>query len=61
MNTVCIGLHLARIELRLAVAHFFRRFPTARVSMKDGMSEKDMEPKMYFLMAPQGHRCLIEA
>jgi len=57
---VCIGMHLARIELRLATALFFRRFPEARVSTKEGMNDDDMIMKCFFLMAPSGHRCLIE-
>lgn len=58
---VCIGIHLARIELRLATALFFRRFPQARISHSEGMSSDDMIMKAFFLMAPQGHRCLVEA
>lgn len=61
ISQVCIGLHLARIELRLAAALFFRRFPNARVSAKEGMGDEDMFMRAYFLMAPDGHRCLIEA
>jgi hypothetical protein len=61
MSIVCIGLHLARIELRLGAALFFRKFPYAHPSTKEGMSEEDMVMKSFFLMAPQGHRCLIEA
>lgn len=57
---VCIGMHLARMELRLAVAHFFRRFPRAKRSIKEGMSEADVEQEMYFLVNPKGHRCLID-
>lgn len=57
---VCIGLHLAYIELRLATARFFLEFPTARMSSREGMSEKDMVQKLYFLMHPQAKRCLIE-
>lgn len=53
-------MHLARIELRLATALFFRKFPEARVSTKEGMSADDMFMKCFFLMAPNGHRCLIE-
>ncbi|PYH44031.1 cytochrome P450 [Aspergillus saccharolyticus JOP 1030-1] len=59
-SRVCLGIHLARIELRLATAMFFRRFPQARVSSRDGMSEADMVMETFFLMAPKGHRCLIE-
>ncbi|PYI16250.1 cytochrome P450 CYP684A2 [Aspergillus japonicus CBS 114.51] len=59
-SRVCLGIHLARIELRLATAMFFRRFPQARVSSRYGMSEADMVMETFFLMAPKGHRCLIE-
>ncbi|RAL12599.1 cytochrome P450, partial [Aspergillus homomorphus CBS 101889] len=59
-SRVCLGIHLARIELRLATAMFFRRFPQARVSNRCGMSEADMVMESFFLMAPKGHRCLIE-
>ncbi|KAI0114408.1 cytochrome P450 [Nemania sp. FL0031] len=59
-SRICIGLHLARIELRLGIARFFRAFPNARVSALEGMSEKDMIPTLFFLAQPQGHRCLIE-
>ncbi|KAJ5784933.1 uncharacterized protein N7503_010145 [Penicillium pulvis] len=60
-SRICIGIHLARIELRLATALFFRRFPRAKVSSSEGMSSDDMVMKAFFLMAPQGHRCLVEA
>ncbi|KAJ5377973.1 uncharacterized protein N7496_005382 [Penicillium cataractarum] len=60
-SRICIGLHLARMELRLGTALFFRKFPHARISTKEGMKEEDMVMKSFFLMAPQGHRCLIEA
>jgi len=48
------------MELRLATALFFRTFPQAHISTKEGMSHEDMEMKSYFLMSPKGHRCLIE-
>ncbi|KAJ5454167.1 uncharacterized protein N7458_005123 [Penicillium daleae] len=60
-SRICIGLHLARIELRLGTALFFRKFPNAHPSATEGMTERDMDMKSFFLMAPQGHRCLIEA
>ncbi|KAJ5087693.1 hypothetical protein N7456_011309 [Penicillium angulare] len=59
-SRICIGIHLARIELRLATALFFSRFPNASISTKDGMCEEDMIMKAFFLMAPQGHRCLVQ-
>ncbi|KAJ6098162.1 hypothetical protein N7499_002536 [Penicillium canescens] len=57
---ICLGIHLARMELRMATALFFRALPDARPSKKEGMLESDMIMESYFLMAPQGHRCLIE-
>lgn len=58
---VCLGIHLARMELRMATAMFFRTFPHASVSLLEGMSNADMEQEMYFLSSPKGKRCLIQA
>jgi cytochrome P450 len=57
---VCIGLQLARMELRVATAYFFRAFPNAVVSRREYFTDEDMEPEMYFLAAPKRKRCLIE-
>lgn len=54
-------MHLAQMEIRTVVARFFREFPNARVSARDGMCDDDMEQIVFFLMFPKGHRCLIEA
>jgi len=35
------------------------RFPT-RVSLLEGMSDEDVEPKIFFLLTPKGKRCLIQ-
>ncbi|KAG6354950.1 hypothetical protein INS49_004031 [Diaporthe citri] len=59
-SRICLGIHLARLELRLAVARFFTEFPGAKVSRLDGMCDDDMEPKIFFMMAPKNKRCLIE-
>ncbi|PNY23763.1 sterigmatocystin biosynthesis P450 monooxygenase [Tolypocladium capitatum] len=58
---VCIGMHLALIELRLAVARFFLAFPEARMSSAEGMCDEDMEPSVYFLQVPSGGRCLVQS
>ncbi|KAH8889042.1 cytochrome P450 [Thozetella sp. PMI_491] len=58
---ICIGIHLARIELRLATALFFRAFPSAKISTKDGMCDEDMTPEIYFLLTPKKKRCLVES
>ena len=60
LSIVCLGVHLARTELRLGTACFFRAFPAARMSSLEGMSEKDMEPEMIAFTEPRGHRCLID-
>ncbi|KAL4907585.1 hypothetical protein BDW74DRAFT_176336 [Aspergillus multicolor] len=56
----CVGLHLAKMELRLATASFFRAFPRARMSSKEGMNDGDMDMMLYFLLSPKGKRCLVE-
>lgn len=58
---VCIGLHLAQLELRIATAKFFRAFPNAKLSIMEGFSDDDMEQVIYFLMYPKNKRCLIQA
>jgi cytochrome P450 len=58
--SVCLGKHLAYIELRLATARFFLEFPDAEVSTHEGMSDDDMAPKIWFLIMPSGQRCLIK-
>ncbi|KAE8552121.1 hypothetical protein EYB25_006015 [Talaromyces marneffei] len=59
-SRICIGIHLAWMELLLATALFFRTFPNASISKKDGMCDQDMEAKMFVLVSPKGRRCLIE-
>jgi hypothetical protein len=61
IKLVCIGMHLARMELRMAVALFFRTFPHAVVSHLEDMSDADMAQEIYFLLSPKGKRCLIQA
>ncbi|KAJ5514962.1 hypothetical protein N7463_004514 [Penicillium fimorum] len=60
-SRICLGMHLARMELRLATALFFRALPNARPSTKEGMTANEMEMQSFFLMAPQVHRCIIES
>lgn len=60
-TTVCIGLHLAQIEIRVATVKFFRTFPNATVSTLHGFCDDDMEQVTFFLMFPKNKRCLIQA
>lgn len=54
---ICLGIHLARMELRLAAALFFREMKG--VKLAPGMTDKMMDVKNYFLIAPRGHKCEI--
>ena len=53
----CLGIHMARAELRLGAAAFFRECPGARLS--PSATEKCMEMVNFFLIAPAGHKCEI--
>ena len=53
---ICIGMHLARHEMRMATAKFFQRFPNAQVLE----SEDDMDQLAYFVTAPKAQRCLVD-
>lgn len=52
---ICLGVHLARMELRLAAAVFFRKCRGARLA--DSMTDDMMEMQNFFLISPAGHRC----
>ncbi|KAF2104677.1 cytochrome P450 [Rhizodiscina lignyota] len=56
----CLGLHLAMMELRIAVAMFYREF---KVSMKvaEETTDESMEMEDYFVIAPKGHTCVLVA
>ncbi|KAI1027528.1 hypothetical protein LB505_014024 [Fusarium chuoi] len=54
---ICIGIHLAYMELRVTAAAFFRKFREAQVHAS--MTNDDMELENYTLIAPKSHKCLI--
>ncbi|KAH7392725.1 cytochrome P450 3A17 [Pyrenochaeta sp. MPI-SDFR-AT-0127] len=56
-SRVCIGLHLAWMELRLATALFFKHCRGAALS--DCMRDEMMEMDNRFLISPKGHCCFI--
>lgn len=56
-SRICIGLHLAYLEIMLSCAKFFLTFPKAHVSSRT--TDKDMELENYFLIAPKAHACFI--
>ncbi|BCR85523.1 cytochrome P450 [Aspergillus chevalieri] len=57
-SRICLGLHLARLELRMTIAHFHRAFPKG-VRLTDGMTDGDMEMENYFLIQPKARRCKV--
>lgn len=56
-SRICIGLHLAWMELRLGAAMFFRHCKDARLAAC--MSDEMMEFDNRFLIAPKGHCCFV--
>jgi len=53
----CIGIHLARMELRYATAFFFRECRGIRLA--PSTTPESMEFENFFLIAPKAHRCEI--
>lgn len=51
----CIGIHLARMELRYAVAFFFRE--CKGIQLGKNTTPESMEFENFFLIAPKAHRC----
>ncbi|THX68893.1 cytochrome P450 monooxygenase [Aureobasidium pullulans] len=56
-SRVCIGIHLARMELRLATAKFFRECKGAKLA--PSTTDESMKPVNFFLITPQAHKCEI--
>ncbi|KAI5251552.1 cytochrome P450 monooxygenase [Aureobasidium subglaciale] len=56
-SRVCIGVHLARMELRLAAAEFFRECKGAKLAAST--TEESMKPVNFFLITPTAHKCEI--
>ncbi|KAK8086023.1 hypothetical protein PG994_000997 [Apiospora phragmitis] len=56
---VCLGIHLARMELRLATALFFRECRGARLGLGLDTTDAVMEMEHHFLIAPKGHFCNV--
>ncbi|GAB7339113.1 hypothetical protein MBLNU457_5787t1 [Dothideomycetes sp. NU457] len=56
-SRICIGIHLAKMELRLAATTFFRECRGARLA--PATTDESMEIENYFLISPKGHACEI--
>ncbi|KAL4925170.1 cytochrome P450 [Aspergillus undulatus] len=55
---ICLGMHLAKMEMRLAVARFYAAFGDA-LKVDEGMKDNEMDQVGWFLGAPKGKRCLL--
>jgi len=56
-SRICLGLHLARMELRLATVCFFKECNKARLA--PSVTPESMEVENYFLITPKSHRCEV--
>jgi len=56
-SRTCLGIHLAKMELRHGAAEFFRECKGAR--MAKSMKDDDMEILNFFLISPKGGRCCV--
>lgn len=59
-SRTCLGIHLAKTEMRLAVAQFFRDNVTMEARLAASATPQSMEQENYFLIAPVGHRLEID-
>lgn len=53
-SRICMGMHVAKMELRLAITTFFRECPNTRLA--PSTTDKSMELKIFFLITPKGHK-----
>ncbi|KAK3698917.1 hypothetical protein LTR37_016704 [Vermiconidia calcicola] len=59
-SRICTGMHLAQLELRHALATYYRTFDAGvKPAPAEGFSEKDMRPASHFLIQPRGQWCLV--
>ncbi|KAL4877792.1 cytochrome P450 [Aspergillus karnatakaensis] len=56
-SRICLGIHLAYMELRLAAAEFFRECRGVRLA--PSVTKESMGFENYFLIAPRGHMCEV--
>lgn len=54
-SRICLGIHLAQMELRIAAAEFFRSCKGARLA--PSTTPQSMELENYFLVTPRSHCC----
>ncbi|KAM0419156.1 hypothetical protein ACHAPD_002707 [Fusarium lateritium] len=57
-SRICIGMHLAYMELRLGAALFFRECRGAKLGVE--MTDDMMAMENHFLIAPKAHKCIVK-
>ncbi|RGP68826.1 hypothetical protein FSPOR_5032 [Fusarium sporotrichioides] len=57
-SRVCIGMHLAYMELRLGAALFFRECRGVKLGVE--MTDEMMAMENHFLIAPKAHKCMVK-
>lgn len=57
-SRICIGMHLAYMELRLGAALFFRECRGVKIGVE--MTDEMMEMENHFLIAPKTHKCIVK-
>ncbi|THV47737.1 hypothetical protein BGAL_0291g00010 [Botrytis galanthina] len=53
----CIGIHLAKMEMQLVLASFFRECKGIRIA--SSQDDEGMGIENHFLIAPKGHKCAL--
>ncbi|KAJ9608505.1 hypothetical protein H2200_007493 [Cladophialophora chaetospira] len=56
---VCLGIHLANMELRHGITEFVRE--CRHLELSKLTTPESMEMENYFLIAPKGHRLMVES
>ena len=56
-SRVCVGVHLAYMELRLSTAEFFRQCKGSKLASET--TDASMEMENFFLVTPRGHKCEV--
>ncbi|OLN83762.1 putative sterigmatocystin biosynthesis P450 monooxygenase STCB-like protein 9 [Colletotrichum chlorophyti] len=54
---ICIGMHLARMQIRMAAALLFRECSSLRLA--SSTTDAVMEMENFFIITPVGHRCEV--
>lgn len=56
---VCLGIHLANMELRHGLAEFFRE--CRHLELAELTTPKSMEMENYFLISPKSKSCWVQS